>query len=184
MRHMGTGVLETRRLILRPFTVEDAPAMYRNWASDPEVTRFLTWLPHADESVTLEVCAFWASRYAERTFYQWAVVLRDLGEPIGSIGVVGRNEPIDAVEMGYCLGRPWWGRGLMAEALGEVIGFFFREAGANRVEADHDVENPNSGRVMEKCGMRYEGTRRQGARNNRGLRDAACYAILREDWER
>ena len=74
------------------------------------------------------------------------------------------------------------GGGIVAEALRELIRFFFEETGCNRVVAGHDVRNPNSGKVMVKCGMRYEGTRRQGSRSNQGLGDTAFYAILREDW--
>ena len=183
MNHLGTQVLETPRLILRPFTVEDGPAMYRNWCGDPEVTRYLTWPAHTSEAVSTEIALFWASQYAQPTFYQWAMVLKSLGEPIGSIGVVGRSEPIAAVEVGYCIGRPWWGQGLTAEALSRLLPFFLEEVGANRVECTHDLRNPNSGKVMAKCGMTFEGVRRQGARNNLGLCDAACYAILKEDWK-
>lgn len=183
MTHLGTKVLETPRLILRPLTVADAPAMFKNWNSDPEVTKYLTRPAHDDESVTLEVLRFWVSQYADPAFYQWGIELKELGEPIGSISVVGKNETIDSVEIGYCIGQAWWGQGIMAEALGEVIRFFFEEVGCNRVEADHDVNNPNSGKVMVKCGMQYEGTRRQGGRNNRGVVDVACYAILKEDWQ-
>lgn len=184
MNHLGTKALETPRLILRPFTMDDAPAMYKNWASDPEVTKFLTWQPHTSEAATLELLVFWVFQYTDPTVYQWAIELKELGEPVGAISVVGRNEPIDAVEIGYCIGRNWWGQGVTAEALARVIRFFFEEAGCNRVVAVHDLRNPNSGRVMEKCGMKFEGIHRKGARNNQGLCDVARYAILREDWER
>lgn len=183
MNHLGTKFLETERLLLRPLTVADAPAMFKNWASDPEVTRYLTWLPHTNQAATYEYLAFLEQQYSEPTFYSWGIELKALGEPIGTISVVNRNEAIDSVEIGYCMGKAWWGQGIMAEALGELIRFFFEEVGANRVEADHDVNNPNSGKVMVKCGMKYEGTRRQAARNNQnGLCDIACYAILKEDW--
>jgi ribosomal-protein-alanine N-acetyltransferase len=69
----------------------------------------------------------------------------------------------------------------MTEALNAVIDFFFEQVGVNRVEACHDPQNPNSGKVMEKCGMRYEGTQRQASFNNQGICDLSWYAILAED---
>ena len=76
----------------------------------------------------------------------------------------------------------YWGRGLMAEAFREVIRFLFTEVGLNRIESNHDVNNPASGRVMEKCGLRYEGTHLQDSRNNQGICDSVHRAILREDY--
>ena len=182
MKHLGTQILETPRVILRRFVPEDAQAMYENWASDPEVTKFLTWPTHGSVEISAMVLANWISHYEEDTFYQWAIVLKDLGQPIGSISVVSRNDDAELIHIGYCIGREWWHRGYTSEALRAVIDFFFGKVGVNRVEARHDANNPNSGAVMRKCGMQYEGTLRQSDRNNQGLCDAAWYGILREDW--
>ncbi len=184
MEHLGTVALETPRLILRPFQPDDAPAMYRNWACDPEVTKFLTWPPHASPAVTSEIVQSWVASYADPdpAVYQWAIVLKELGEPVGSISVVRKDDAVDSVELGYCIGRPWWHQGVTSEAVAELIRFFFEDVGANRVAARHDVRNPHSGGVMKKCGMAYEGTRRQADKNNQGVCDAACYAILRQDY--
>ena len=94
------------------------------------------------------------------------------------ISVVDMNESADSVHIGYCLGKRWWGRGIMTEALGAVIDFAFNTLGAQRVDARHDPRNPASGAVMRKCGMVYEGTHRRSDRNNSGICDAAWYAIL------
>lgn len=156
--------------------------MFENWASDAEVTRFLTWQPHASVEVTRSVLADWVSSYEQPDFYQWAIVLKQLGdEPIGSISVVGMNENVSMVHIGYCIGRPWWRQGITSETLGRVIDFFFDEVGANRIESRHDPDNPHSGMVMVKCGMRYEGTMRSADRNNQGICDSSWYAILRSD---
>ena len=182
MDHIGTQRLETERLVLRRFTLDDAPAMFENWASDAEVTRFLTWQPHASVEVTRSVLADWVSSYEQPDFYQWAIVLKQLGdEPIGSISVVGMNENVSMVHIGYCIGRPWWRQGITSEALGRVIDFFFDEVGANRIESRHDPDNPHSGMVMVKCGMRYEGTMRSADCNNQGICDSSWYAILHSD---
>ena len=76
-------------------------------------------------------------------------------------------------EIGYCIGRPWWNRGITSEALSAVINFMFDQVGANRVQAKHDVNNPHSGLVMKKCGMKYEGTLRSAAVNNQGVCDVS-----------
>lgn len=184
MKHLGTKQLETKRLYLRRFTMEDAQAMYDNWASDPEVTKFLTWPAHSGVEVTKMVLADWVSHYGEDAYYQWAIVPKDLGEPIGSIAVVSQNEQAESVHIGYCIGKRWWHRGYMSEALSELIDYFFDEVGVNRVDSRHDPRNPHSGGVMRKCGMQYEGTLRQSDRNNQGICDASWYGLLASERKR
>lgn len=182
MKHCGTQTLETQRLVLRQFTPEDAEAMYRNWASDPEVTEYLTWPPHESPAATRALLEDWSAAYRRENYYQWAIVLKENGdEPIGSISAVKVDDDLDAVEIGYCIGKPWWHRGLTSEALQAVMDFFFDTVEAGRVAACHDARNPRSGMVMRKCGMGYEGTLRSAVRSNRGVGDACCYALLRGD---
>ena len=182
MKHCGTQTLETKRLILRRFTVRDADAMYTNWASDPEVTRYLTWPAHAGVETSRSVLADWTAAYAQESCYQWAIVLKDRAdEPIGSIGAVDVSDDIAAVQIGYCLGRRWWHQGIMSEALGAVMDFFFDAVGCNRVAGRHDPRNPHSGMVMQKCGMKYEGTQRSADRNNQGICDTSWYALLKDE---
>jgi ribosomal-protein-alanine N-acetyltransferase len=182
MKHCGTQTLETKRLILRRFTVRDADAMYTNWASDPEVTRYLTWPAHAGVETSRAVLADWTAAYAQESCYQWAIVLKDRAdEPVGSIGAVDVSDDIAAVQIGYCLGRRWWHQGIMSEALGAVMDFFFDAVGCNRVAGRHDPRNPHSGMVMQKCGMKYEGTQRSADRNNQGICDTSWYALLKDE---
>lgn len=184
MQHLGTKILNTERLLLRPFRGDDAEAMYRNWAADPEVTRYLTWQPHASPSITRKLCELWAAESEKPQVYQWALVLKGLDEPIGSLSVVQQNEALSTAELGYCIGRAWWGRELMPEALGAVLSFLLREVGFRRVQARHDVRNLKSGRVMQKAGMRREGILRAAGRNSLGETcDMAVYAVLAEDFE-
>ena len=185
MKHLGTKTLETPRLLLRRFTLEDAQPMFENWASDPEVTKYMTWPAHETAETSAWVLGDWTSHYGEENYYQWAIVLKENGDrPIGSISVVWQNDRVESVEVGYCIGKAWWHRGIMSEALGAVIGFFFREVGVNRITAVHDPNNPHSGGVMRKCGMIYEGTNRQSGWNNQGLCDEARYAVLKEDYRK
>lgn len=181
MEHKGTKRIETERLILRPFVKEDAPAMYKNWASDERVTKYLTWPTHASVEASAAVLADWTESYARSDFYQWAIVWKELDEPIGSISVVHYDDSISAVSVGYCIGYDFWHRGVTSEAFSAVIDFLFDEVGVNRIEAQHDVNNPRSGAVMKKCGLRYEGTLRQSAVNNCGVSDMSICSVLRED---
>lgn len=181
MKHLGTQTLETNRLILRKFTLDDAPAMHANWASDPEVTRFLTWPVHASADVSRMVLESWVKAYDDPTYYQWAIELKEIREPIGSISVVGQNEQIDMLHIGYCIGKKWWHRGIMTEALQTVMDFLFDEVGANRIESRHDPRNPHSGEVMKKCGMKYEGTLRSSDWSNQGVCDMCWYALLKNE---
>ena len=184
LTHKGTQTIETARLILRRTRPEDAEAMFRNWASDPEVTKFLTWPTHSSITVSEMVIGSWIQAYEKDSYYQWMIVLKELGEPIGSISVVRQNERVEEVEIGYCIGRRWWHRGITTEALSAVIAYLFEKVGVNRIAARHDPNNPHSGGVMRKCGMKYEGTNRACDRNNQGICDAAQYAILRNEWKK
>ena len=182
MEHRGTQRLETERLILRRFVSEDADAMYKNWAADKEVTKYLTWPSHSSPDVSRFVVEEWVKSYSDDKYYQWAIVFKENGEePIGSISAVHMDEDIAMVHIGYCIGRTWWHKGLMSEAMKAVMDFFFEEVEVNRIEARHDPRNTNSGKVMKKCGMKYEGTMRSADRNNQGICDACYYALLKSE---
>lgn len=182
MQHLGTKTLETERLVLRRFRVEDAQAMFDNWAGDPQVTTYLSWPTHLSPDDSAAILSDWVEAYERDSQYLWAITLRSLGDvPIGSISAVRLDERTETAEIGYCIGRRWWRQGITSEALAALISFFFDEVGLNRVEARHDPRNENSGRVMMKCGMRYEGLKREADRHNKGIADAALYAILKRD---
>ena len=181
MEHLGTIKLETERLVLRRFRLDDAMDMYRNWASDPEVTKFLTWPTYDKPEMANDILKLWESNYEKQDFYQWAIELKAIGQPIGSISVVRLNDQVQSAEIGYCIGRAWWRKGITSEALERVIQFLFDDVGMNRIEARHDVNNPGSGKVMQKCGMQLEGIHRQADWNNQGICDEARYAILKSD---
>ncbi|MBE6753935.1 MAG: GNAT family N-acetyltransferase [Ruminococcaceae bacterium] len=183
MQHKGTQTIETERLILRRFTVEDADAMYNGWASDPEVTKFLMWPTHSDPYVTAMVLNGWVSQYQKDDCYQWAIVPKGNDDkPIGSIAVVEPlEEPICKAHIGYCIGRKWWHMGITSEALKGVMDFLFDDVGVKSIQSRHDPRNPYSGAVMRRCGMKYDGTLRRSDWNNQGVCDAAYYSLLAEE---
>lgn len=179
MNHLGTRELATEHLTLRRFEIEDAENMFYNWANDPEVTKYLTWQPHETVEASEEILKEWISHYEEKEYYQWAIELNDLEQPIGSIGAVTVNNDTETIELGYCIGKDYWNKGYTTEALSELIRFFINEVGAGRVAARHDIDNVNSGKVMVSAGMEYEGTLRKSALNNQGIVDMAVYAKVR-----
>lgn len=178
MNHIGTQHIETDRLILRRFELSDAQAMFENWASDDEVTKYLTWPAHSDVSVTKQILGEWVPQYEKDDCYRWAIVLKENGaQPIGSIDACRWREGGEIPEIGYCMGKYWWHRGIMTEAVGAVIDFLFGQVGVRRIFARHDVNNPHSGGVMRKCGMKFEEIQEKANQNNQGVCDCACYTI-------
>jgi len=183
MNHLGTKTLESDRLLLRKFRIEDAQAMYNNWASNPEVTKYLTWPYHTNIEITKNVLSDWINRYHENDYYHWAIILKGNDNlPVGAICVVKNNDTTKMVHVGYCIGRKWWHQGIATEAFNRVISYLFNEVKVNRIESRHDLRNPNSGKVMMKCGLKYEGTHRAADWNNQGICDVVNYAILAEDY--
>ncbi len=183
MQHKGTVLLETKRLMLRRFTPSDSEAAFQNWTGDDRVTEFLRWPTHKNIETTERIVKLWVDGYAHDDFYQWAIVPKDGGDrPIGTIGVVDKNESLNILHIGYCIGSRWWHQGITSEAFSAIIPFFFEQVGANRIESQHDPHNPNSGKVMMKCGLKYEGTLREADASNKGIVDAAVYSILAREY--
>ncbi len=182
MNYLGTKSLETNRLLLRKFELGDASDMYNNWASNPNVTKFLVWEPYKNVADVKEYIQSVIDKYEKPDIYDWVIVDKISGQAIGNISVVSINEQTSCIKIGYCLGEEFWHKGIMAEAFKRVIKFLFEEAECNRIESTHDVANPNSGKVMEKCGLKYEGTLRQAAVNNQGVYDCVVRSILKSEY--
>jgi RimJ/RimL family protein N-acetyltransferase len=172
--------LETDRLRLRAFTVDDAP-LVRELAGAREVAATTLNVPHPYEEGMAEAwIATHAPAYAADEIATFAITLAGTGELIGSIGLrIGRSHA--RAELGYWIGVPYWGRGYATEAAVAIIAFGFEELRLNRIYAQHMVGNPASGRVMQKAGMRHEGTLRQHVTKFGIVDDIAIYGILASD---
>lgn len=179
MTHIGTREIATERLTLRRFEIEDAENAYYNWLSDQETTKYLTWQAYGSVEDAEEKLKEWIESYDDTSFYNWAIELNDLEQPIGNISVVRKDDEIESVELGFCIGSRFWNQGYMTEALTAIVRFFINEVGAARVEARHDVENIYSGKAMLSAGMEYEGTLRHAAKNNTGIVDLAVYSKIK-----
>lgn len=150
--------LETERLLLRRIRREDAQRIYDCWASDPEVTRYLTWQPHASVAVTEAIVARWLADYGKPDTYRYGIELRETGELIGMIDVVGYHHGNPVI--GYCSGRAYWGNGYMTEALKALCAALF-EAGYSMIRIEAVRENIGSNRVIQKAGFRLANSREQ-----------------------
>ncbi len=155
IQHKGTITIETLRLILRRFEEKDARDMFQNWAGDPEVCKYLSWGPHSSEEVSRKRILGWISNYVRMSSYVWALEYKRTGAVIGSISVEMADDRAGICEVGYCLCRKYWSRGIMTEALVAIQHYLFYEIGYQAIKAKHDVLNIASGRVMQKAGMKY-----------------------------
>lgn len=146
----------TSRLYLRKFALEDAEAMFLTWANDPEVTKYMTWNPHGDVSLTKQIISMWVNEYNDEKTYKWAICLKETGQLIGSIDVV---EYVDGCPViGYCLGREFWNKGYMSEAAQSVLDYL-RFEGFKHILIEAMPENIGSNRVIQKLGFKSTGTK-------------------------
>lgn len=176
----NTKTLETERLILRKFTIDDAEQMFNNWATDPNTNRYLSWSLHKDINETKEILNDWINRY-ENGFYNWAVELKNSHEIIGNICEEGVYNKHKTISIGYCYGSKYWNNGYATEALRRVIEYLLNEKDFYLVSANHRSSNPASGRVMQKAGMKYDGTLRERRIDPDGKRADMIYYSIKKD---
>ena len=183
LTHKGTVPLTTPRLVLRRLTVDDAQAMYDNWATDENTTKYLIWDVHESIEATRELLTKWVPEYDKAEYYHW--VIQYDGTIVGTINFHAIANKEEHIELGYCIGSKWWNKGIVTEAVSALLQFAFEELNANKVCALHDTENISSGRVMQKNGMKQEGLLREHKLRRDGTRgDLACYAILKREWRK
>ena len=184
MNHKGTVTLETERLILRRFIMNDVTDAYNNWLSDPDVAMYMQWDAHTNIKQTQEwIAKYYVGNYEKNDYYRWAIALKEDNRVIGSVGFNIEREYDSVADVSYALCKRLWNKGIMSEALTAVIAYALKEVKINRLEAFHAVANPGSGKVLQKAGMKFEGHARQKYRNRlRGFEDCDMYAILAEDY--
>ncbi|MBW7932803.1 MAG: GNAT family N-acetyltransferase [Gemmatimonadaceae bacterium] len=172
--------LTTQRLILRPFTLDDAPAVQR-LAGERAVAETTLTVPHPypDGAAELWIQAH-APKFAEGSEVVFAITSRDDGSLVGAVGLALVPDHAHA-ELGYWIAVPHWGHGYATEAARAVVDYGFRTLHLHRIQARHFVRNAASGRVMQKLGMRPEGVQRHALRKWGTFEDIALYAILDTD---
>ncbi len=173
-------MITTERLILRHYTLDDAPAVHR-LVSAREVALNTLRIPHPYPEGEAER---WIASHEElraRGDYPLAITLRTDGTLVGTVGLHVKRDH-DHAELGYWIGVPYWGHGYATEAAAAAVRFGFETLALNRIFAMHFSRNPGSGRVLQKIGMRHEGTLRQHFRKWDEFVDVECYALLRADY--
>jgi RimJ/RimL family protein N-acetyltransferase len=174
--------ITTDRLVLRPFTADDAPRV-QQLAGDRAVASTTLLIPHpypdgaAEEWIATHVPAFEMGQSLNL-----AVTSREDGSLIGAIGL-NINKDHSRAEIGYWIGRPYWSRGYATEAVAAVVAFAFDTLSLNRIFAHHFTRNPASGRVLEKVGMTFEGISREHFRKWETFEDIRHYGMLRSDYD-
>lgn len=169
--------LRTERLLLRKIRVSDAADMY-SYSCLRSVTRYLLWNPHPDVEYTRRYVSYLQQKYRQGLYYDWAIVELKSGRMIGTCGFPTISEENCRAEVGYVLHPEFWGKGYATEALSAILSFAFRVLGLHRVEARCFEEHTASARVMEKCGMRYEGCARDGMLVKGSYATIRTFAVL------
>lgn len=180
MNHKGTKKIETERLVLRAFSHLDAQDMYKNWATNENVTRFLRWKPHPNIDLTKKLCEIWEKDSQKLNSYLWVIVDKITNQAIGSVGLVDIDEEKKSAEFGYCLSESYWGKGLMKEAMDAVL-TYLEPVGFVRLFATCNVKNANSAKVLSKCGFEHEGILRKfDFDNEQNLVDVMMFSKITE----
>lgn len=174
-------VLETPRLILRRMLPSDCADMFE-YASQSLVTRYLTWNPHKSREHTLQYLEYVATRYRVGDFFDWALVWRENQKMVGTCGFTRFDYNNNTAEIGYVLNPVYWGRGIATEAVREVLRFGFVELNLHRIEARYMKDNINSRRVMERCGLKYEGMLRSALYIRNSYQDVCICSILSDEF--
>ena len=175
--------LETERLVLRPFSLDDAPAVQR-LAGDRAIAATTLAIPHPYVD---GMAQDWISKH--QTYFDqgkgitFAISRKRDGSLLGAMSLM-RLEAGHQAELGYWIGRLYWDQGYCTEAGEAVLLYAFAELGLVRVHCHHFARNPASGRVMRKLGMQHEGTRRRHVKKWGKFEDVELYGILQEDWKK
>lgn len=174
-------ILESERLLLRQFSLKDAPDVTR-LADDPKIAATTLFIPnpYPDRLAEKWIEAHTADFENDKQII-WAITLKKTGELIGTIGLEFKFE-YEKAEFGFWIGTEFWNKGFATEALSEVLKFGFDELGLNRIFAHHFVNNPASGKVMLKNGLKEEGYLREDIIKDFKYIDVKIYGILRSEY--
>lgn len=174
--------IETERLILRKPHPDDAPALFAIHA-DPEVMRYFSEPAWQDDSRAAGKIADDIAAFEQEQSFRFAVELKATGQYMGSCSLFAEHRQNRRAEIGYVLGRPYWGKGYMQEALSALLEFAFVERNLNRLEADIDPLNTASASALERQGFQREGFLPERWIVGGQVSDTALYGLLRRQWQ-
>ncbi len=179
MTDVGTNTIETERLILRRFEYEDSTSMLRNWVADDEVQWGYGEPSYKTEEQARELLTKYISSYNNEHYYRWAIIAKDTSECIGQIAYYMVNAKNNLAEIEYCIGTSFQGRGYATEATKAVIEYGFEKINLHRVQICCRDVNEASRKVIEKCGLTYEGTLRDYFWRNDHYEGKMVFSVLR-----
>ena len=183
MNEIGTLDIETNRCLLRPFKLEDATFLYANYASDDQVTAFLTWNTHPDIQTTIDYLKNFVPKYETKKIYTWAITLKEKPDDvIGGIELAPTPET-DTVEVGYVLARRYWHQGYMSEVFKAVIHYFFDIMDGQKIIGLFEKNNVNSGLVMKGCHLIYIGEKKTFLPRKNRFADLEVFEITKEQYQ-
>jgi ribosomal-protein-alanine N-acetyltransferase len=174
--------LDTNRLILRWITVDDVDDFYAIY-SDPEVMRYWSTPPLPNKDAASKLIAEIHEGFGQRQLLKWGMALRGNNTLIGSVTLFHPDFTHRRSELGYAMGRLYWGQGYMQETLKAVLNYAFTALNFHRIEADVDPRNDSSIKTLERLGFQREGYLRERWQVNGEIQDAILYGLLRPDWE-
>jgi len=175
--------LTTERLTLRPFTEADAEPLFEH-AKNPNVTRFTLWDAHTSVEDTLTFVHDYAMiRYREGTAEPYAITINPDPRPVGACGCFWAAKLNHAMELGYWIAEPFWGKGYVVEACRKVLAYVFAEYRPERIQARVISGNDASARVLAKLGFRDEGTLRHSLFRRGNFEDVRMFSVLRGEWK-
>lgn len=181
LKHCGSVELETERLLLRPFKIEDIDIVFKTWMNDERVAKYTSWYAHNTPEETRGFIEYILSKNSERD-YNW-IIEKD-GEIIGTICVCYSDENLEIAGIAYTLGYNYWGNGYMTEAAKAVIDLLFTHIGYRKIIAGCDSENIGSAKVMEHIGMKREAVLREQIKRKDGTwGDDFQYGILKSEYK-
>ena len=185
LTHLGTKTIETERLILRRFEYSDIDSMLRNWIAD-EQTQWDYGEPSYEtpEAVRELFDKKYVVSYSRDDYYRWAVIEKKSKEYIGQIAYFSVDTENQHGEIEYVIGSSFQGKGYATEMTKAVIAFGFDKINFNRIEIDCRTENEASRRVIEKCGLTYEGVFRDFFWRKDHFEGRRVYSVLKNEWKK
>lgn len=183
LNHIGTQILETQRLILRPFTINDSVNVFNNWASDEQVQSLYSEPVYATLEETQVLLNKFIASYKNKDYYRWAVVLKESNMCIGQIAYFLVDDKNHFAEIEYCIGSEFQNNGYATEATKKIVEFGFEKINLHKVQICTKTINLKSKRVIEKCGFTYEGTLRDYFYYNNIYVGRLFFSILRSEYE-
>lgn len=176
-------IIETKRLILRKFSKKDLNDLYE-YASDNKVTQYLSWNTYKNIDMATEYIEHIIEKYTKNEIAPWGIEWKENSKLVGSIDFVQYDKKNFSAEIGYVLNRDYWNKGIMTEALKEIIRFGFENMNLIRIETKLNALNIQSERVMQKNGLKYEGTLRKKEFLKDKFIDIKYYSILRDEYHK